>query len=127
MTPKENVFSLDGTLTLSKTISKIKEKGFSRIPVYEKTLDRIVGILHIWDIARLAEKKFSTTKISTLSRKPFFIYSSERISHLLIELKKQDMHMAIVLNEQDQLVGIITVEDLLEEIVGDIVGEAKKQ
>ncbi|MBT8251825.1 MAG: CBS domain-containing protein, partial [Nitrosopumilus sp.] len=78
-------------------------------------------------IARLAEKKFPTTKISTLSRRPFFIYSSERISHLLIELKKQDMHMAIVLNEQDQLVGIITVEDLLEEIVGDIVGEAKKQ
>ncbi|AJW70818.1 hemolysin family protein [Nitrosopumilus adriaticus] len=126
MTPKENVFSLNGTLTLSKTISKIKEKGFSRIPVYEKTSDSIVGILHIWDIARLAEIKFPTTKISTLSRKPFFIYSSERISHLLIELKKQDMHMAIVLNEQDQLVGIITVEDLLEEIVGDIVGEAKK-
>ena len=127
MTPKENVFSLDGTLTLSKVISKIEEKGFSRIPVYEETSDNIVGILHIWDISRLSEKKFSTTKIKTLTRKPYFIYSSDQISNLLIELKNKDMHMAIVLDEQDKLVGIITVEDLLEEIVGDIVGEAKKR
>jgi len=127
MTPKENVFSLDGTLTLSKVISKIEDKGFSRIPIFEKTMDSIVGILHIWDISRLPENKFTTTKINTLARKPFFIYSGDRISDLLIELKKKDMHMAIVLDDDDKLVGIITVEDLLEEIVGDIVGEAKKQ
>jgi len=127
MTPKENVFSLDGTLALSKVISKIEDKGFSRIPIFEKTLDNIVGILHIWDISRLPENKFSTTKINTLTRKPFFIYSSDLISNLLIELKKKDVHMAIVLDDNDKLVGIITVEDLLEEIVGDIVGEAKKQ
>ncbi|MCV0409838.1 hemolysin family protein [Nitrosopumilus sp.] len=127
MTPKDNVFSLDGALTLSTVISKIEDKGFSRIPVYEKTTENIVGILHIWDIARLSKQKFTTTKINTMVRKPFFIYSSDRISNLLIELKKKDMHMAVVLDDQDKLVGIITVEDLLEEIVGDIVGEAKKQ
>ena len=127
MTPKENIFSLDGTLALSKVISKIEDKGFSRIPIFEKTSDKIIGILHIWDISKLSKNKFSTTKLSTLARKPFFIYSSDRISDLLIELKKKDMHMAIVLDEHDKLVGIITVEDLLEEIVGDIVGEAKKQ
>ncbi|QLH06805.1 hemolysin family protein [Nitrosopumilus ureiphilus] len=127
MTPKENIFSLEGNLTLSKVISKIDDKGFSRIPVFEKISDNIVGILHIWDISRLPENKFSATKINTLARKPFFIYSNDRISDLLIELKKKDMHMAIVLDNDDKLVGIITVEDLLEEIVGDIVGEAKKQ
>jgi CBS domain containing-hemolysin-like protein len=127
MTPKDHVFSLDGKLTLSKTISKIEDKGFSRIPIFEQTPDKIVGILHIWDISKIPEKRYVKTRIEKIARKPFFVYSSDRISNLLIELKKKDMHMAIVLDNQEKLVGIITVEDLLEEIVGDIVGESKKQ
>ena len=127
MTPKDQIFSLDGKLMFSKVISKIEDKGFSRIPVFEKTPDTIVGILHIWDIAKLPEKGYTKTRIGKIARKPFFVYSSDRISNLLIELKKKDMHMAIVLDDQDNLVGIITMEDLVEEIVGDIVGEAKKQ
>ncbi|MDH5569247.1 MAG: hemolysin family protein [Nitrosopumilus sp.] len=126
MTPKENVFSLYGKLTLSKVISKIEDRGFSRIPVFEETPDKIVGILHIWDISRIPEKKYSKITIEKIVRKPFFVYSSDRISKLLIELKKKDMHMAIVVDDEDKTIGIITVEDLLEEIVGDIVGESKK-
>jgi len=126
MTPKESVFSLYGKLTLSKVISKIEDKGFSRIPVFEETPDKIVGILHIWDISRIPEKKYSKITIEKIARKPFFVYSSDRISKLLIELKKKDMHMAIVVDDEDKTIGIITVEDLLEEIVGDIVGESKK-
>ena len=127
MTPKDHVFSLDGKLTLSKVIPKIEDKGFSRIPVFEKTTEKIIGILHIWDISRIPEKKYSKTKIEKIVRKPFFVYSRDRISKLLVELKKKDMHMAIVVDDEDNLIGIITVEDLLEEIVGDIVGESKKQ
>lgn len=127
MTPKDHIFSLDGKFTLSKVISKIGNKGFSRIPVFDKTSDKIVGILHIWDIFKIPEKKYTKTRIEKIARKPFFVYSSDRISNLLIELKKKDMHMAIVVDDEDKLVGIITVEDLLEEIVGDIVGESKKQ
>ena len=127
MTPKDRIFSLEGKLTLSKVISKIEDKGFSRIPVFEKTSDKIIGILHIWDISRIPEKEYLKTKIEKIVRKPFFVYSSDRISDLLIELQKKDMHMAIVVDDQDELVGVITVEDLLEEIVGDIVGESKKQ
>ncbi|MDH3340146.1 MAG: hemolysin family protein [Nitrosopumilus sp.] len=126
MTPKDSVFSLDGKLTLSKVISKIGDKGFSRIPVFEKTPDKIVGILHIWDISRIPEKEYSKITIEKIVRKPFFVYSNDRISKLLIELKKKDMHMAIVVDDEDKTIGIITVEDLLEEIVGDIVGESKK-
>ena len=127
MTPKNHIFSLDGKLLLSEVMSKIKDKGFSRIPVFEKTSDNIVGILHIWDIAKLSEKEYTKTRIKKIVRKPFFVYSSDRISNLLIDLKKKDMHMAVVLDGQDRLVGIITVEDLIEEIVGDIVGESKQQ
>ena len=127
MTPKNQIGAGEGTLTVAKVISKIEAKGFSRIPIFENTSDQIVGILHIWDISRIPEKKYSKTRIEKISRKPFFVYSGERISNLLVELKKKDMHMAIVVNDEDKLVGIITVEDLLEEIVGDIEGESKKQ
>ena len=127
MTPKDQVFLLDGKLSLAKVISEIEDRGFSRIPVFGKTIDDIVGILHIWDISKIPEKEYTKTIIEKISRKPFFVYSNEKISQLLVELKKKDMHMAIVADNDDKLVGIITVEDLLEEIVGDIVGEFKKQ
>lgn len=125
MTPKDQVFSLDGRLSLSKVISKIIDRGFSRIPVFDKTSEKIIGVLHIWDISRIPEKKYEQTTIANISRKPFFVSTSDRISNLLIELKKKDMHMAIV-TDDEKMVGIITVEDLLEEIVGDIVGESKR-
>ena len=66
MTPKDQIFSLDGKLVFSKVISKIEEKGFSRIPVFEKTPDTIVGILHIWDIAKLPEKGYPKTRIGKI-------------------------------------------------------------
>ena len=127
MTPKSEIFSLNSEKTLSEVISKIEEKGFSRIPVFMKTPDNIVGILHIWDVAKLPEKKYHKTKLSAIARKPFFVYSSDKISALLIELKKKDLHMAIVLDDAENLEGVITVEDLIEEIVGDIMGETKRR
>jgi len=125
MTPKSEIFSLDSKKKLSEVISKIEERGFSRIPVFIETPENIVGVLHIWDIAKLPEKEYGKTRIGTIARKPFFVYSSDKISDLLIELKKKDSHMAIVLNNEEKLEGIITIEDLIEEIVGDIRGEAK--
>lgn len=127
MTPKDQVFSLDGKLFLSNAVSKIADRGFSRIPVFDKSDEKIIGVLHIWDIARISEKEYDQTVIANVARKPFFVNTRDRISNLLIELKKKDMHMAIVTDDEEKMAGIITVEDLLEEIVGDIVGEAKKQ
>ncbi len=126
MTLKKDIFSLDGNSLLSNVFSQIKEKGFSRIPVYLQSTENIIGILHIWDIARLPEKQYSKTRISKLARKPFFVYSDEKVSDLLIELKKNVTHMAIVQNKDEKLEGLITIEDLLEEIVGDIVGEVER-
>jgi len=127
MTPIKQVFSLDGNFALSDVVSKIEEKGFSRMPIFNNTSDNIVGILHILDILRIPEKEYSKTMIKNIARKPFFIFSNEKISNLLIELKKKDMHMAMVVDSNDELAGIITVEDLLEEIVGDIERESKNQ
>ena len=126
MTSKTSIFSLDSESLLSDSFSQIKKRGFSRIPVYTQNSENISGILHIWDIANLPEKEYQTTKIGKIARKPFFVFSNEKISDLLISLKKNASHMAIVLSEDESIEGIITIEDLLEEIVGDIVGEAKR-
>ncbi|WP_297442950.1 hemolysin family protein [Nitrosopumilus sp.] len=125
MTPKQDIFSLDDNSMLSDMFSLIKAKEFSRIPVYSKTLDNIVGVLHIWDITKIPEKEYSKTKIGTIARKPFFVYSTEKISDLFVELKKNDSHLAVVLDDNERLEGIITIEDLLEEIVGDIAGDVR--
>lgn len=126
MTPKKEIFSIDEEKFLSEVFPQIEEKRFSRIPVFSKNKENIVGILHIWDIARLPENQYQKTKVGKISRKPFFVFSNEKISDLLIELKKQKTHMGIVLDDEEKLSGIITVEDLIEEIVGDIVGERGK-
>ncbi|KAF6244787.1 hemolysin family protein [Nitrosopumilus sp. b2] len=125
MTPKNDIFSLDDEILLSEVFSLIVTKGFSRIPVYSKTFENIIGILHIWDIAKIPENKFAKIKVGKIMRTPFFVYSDEKISALLVELKKNESHMAVVLDDNENLQGIITIEDLLEEIVGDIGGDIR--
>jgi len=127
MTAKNNIFSLDGDSKLSEVFVKIKEKGFSRIPIFSKDPKKIIGILHIWDIAKLPEKDHKKIRIGDIARKPLFVYSNEKISDLLIELKKNASHMAVILDSNENLQGIITIEDLLEEIVGDIVGAVDRK
>ena len=127
MTTKNNIFSLDSDNKLSDVFVKIKEKGFSRIPIFSKDPKKITGILHIWDIAKLPEKDHKKIRVGDIAREPLFVYSNEKISDLLIELKKNASHMAIILDDSDNLQGIITIEDLLEEIVGDIVGAVDRK
>jgi len=127
MTAKNNIFSLDGDSKLSEVFVKIKEKGFSRIPIFSNDPKKIIGILHIWDIAKLPEKDHKKIRIGDIARKPLFVYSNEKISDLLIELKKNASHMAVILDSNENLQGIITIEDLLEEIVGDIVGAVDRK
>ena len=126
MTSKQNIFSLNGNSLLSEVFPQIEKRGFSRIPIFGSSPENIIGILHIWDIAKLPEKQYDKTPIKTIARKPFFVYSNAKISDLFIELKKNIDHMAIVLNEEKILQGLITIEDLIEEIVGDIAGESDK-
>ena len=126
MTPKKDIFSLEANNLLTDVFPQIEKKGFSRVPIYSKTPENITGVLHMWDIVRLPEKEYSKTRIDKIARNPFFVFSSENIGDLLVELRKNDSHMAIVLNEDKKFEGIITVEDLLEEIVGDIAGEVSR-
>ncbi|MDH3277127.1 MAG: hemolysin family protein [Nitrosopumilus sp.] len=126
MTPRQNIFSLEKDRILSDVFSEIEKKRYSRIPIYSKNPDNIVGVLHIWDIARLSETQYQVTPLWKITRKPFFISSETKISELLLDLKKNSSHMAIVQNKDNQLEGIVTIEDLVEEIVGDIQGEVER-
>ena len=127
MTPKEKIFSMSEDLTLNNALRLIRSKGFSRIPLFSRHKDNLVRILHIWDIVKIQQRDFAKIKLKDIARKPVFVDSAEKISELLVDLKQKNIHMAIVVDESNNLQGIVTMEDLLEEIVGDIMGEMKKR
>ena len=98
----------------------VKEEGFSRIPVYGEDLDDIVGILYVKDIFFLDEDEFSA---EIFMREPLFTYESKPIAELLAEMKTSRLGVAIVLDEYGGTSGLVTMEDMVEEIVGDIEDE----
>jgi putative hemolysin len=105
----------------------ISEK-FSRLPVYEDSIDNIVGILHVQDlIPYLKGGEFQSIKLSAIIRKPYFVPASKMNNELLRELQKNKTHMAVIVDEYGGTSGVVTIEDLLEEIVGNIFDERDEE
>ncbi len=125
MTPRIDMFCLDGNLTLREAISDISESSFSRIPVYLGNKDNIVGILYVKDILKYATiEKYKNVKLTKLIKKAFVIPEKMAIDKLLKEFQRRHLHMAIIVDEHGGVVGIVTMEDLLEELVGEIIDES---
>lgn len=124
MIPRTDMKAVRDTSTLSEIVDVVQETGYSRLPVYRETLDNIVGILAVKDILELllGEDK-NEALITDLVRPAYFIPESKKVVDLFGELKKQRQHMAIVIDEYGGTAGLVTIEDLLEEIVGDINDE----
>lgn len=118
MTPRIDIEALDLTLKRNDIVEKIKETQFSRYPVYVHTLDNIVGVIHSKDFL-LNE----TVSVNDLVRRPVFAPESMRIDDLLNELQEKNVHMGVVTDEYGVTSGVITIEDILEEIVGEIRDE----
>jgi len=118
MTPRINIVALDLNLDRKKLVSEIKESHNARFPVYVYTLDNIIGIIHAKDFLLN-----TTAPVSDLIRKPLFAPESMKIDDLLQELQKQHIHMAIITDEYGVTSGLVTIEDVLEEIVGEIRDE----
>jgi len=118
MSPRIDIAALDLTLTRDELILKAKESQYSRFPAYIHTLDNIVGIVHSKDFLLN-----TVTPIKDLVKKPFFAPESMKIDDLLQELQKKHTHMAIITDEYGITSGIVTIEDILEEIVGEIRDE----
>lgn len=124
MTHRVEVVGIPSNIELRKLIEIIKEEQYSRIPVYEDSIDNVIGILYVKDLLALviedAEKHFI---LDSYIRKPFFIPIQKKIDELFIELQVAKTHIAIVIDEYGGTAGLVTIEDLVEEIVGNIFDE----
>ncbi len=123
MTPRIDVVMIEDTVTAEEALEICKRTGFSRIPVYHENIDAIRGIINIKDIFAAVMDQRVHLPILGISSEPLFVPETKKIDDLLRELKVKKNHLAIVLDEYGAFVGIITVEDIVEEIVGDILDE----
>lgn len=122
MRPRVDVVALSMNTSFKEVLDTIKESGYSRIPVYIESFDNISGILYIKDLLPHSHKG-NTFKWQTLVRPPFYVPETKKISALLEEFQKNKVHLAVVVDEYGGSSGIVTLEDILEEIVGDITDE----
>lgn len=126
MTPRTDVFTIDVNDPPSEYLDELMELRYSRIPVYDDDLDNIIGILHIKDylkVARTNEHNYEEVDIRSLLRKPYFVPETKNIDSLLYDLQRTKTSIAILIDEYGGFSGIVTTEDIIEEIVGDIEDE----
>lgn len=121
MRPRIDIFALDKSLKYSEILPSIIKNGYSRIPVYEDNVDQVVGILYAKDLLPyLDRKQFDWT---ALLRDPFFVPENKKLDDLMVEFQEKKVHLAIVVDEYGGTSGVISLEDVIEEIVGDISDE----
>lgn len=121
MQPRTDIFALDKQNTYQEILPQIVEQGYSRIPVYEESLDNVEGILYVKDLLPyLEEEEFAWQK---LLREPYFVPENKKLDDLLSDFKSRKIHLAIVVDEYGGTSGLITMEDIIEEIVGEISDE----
>ena len=123
MKPRTDVVAVDIETDLDTLIRIIIESGFSRIPVYEETSDHLKGILYVKDLLPHINQK-KKVKWTKLIRDPFFVPETKKINDLLKEFQEKKIHLAIVVDEYGGTEGIVTMEDILEEVVGEITDES---
>jgi CBS domain containing-hemolysin-like protein len=127
MTPQTNMVCAPETASIQDIVGLITSKGFSRIPIYSKNPDHIIGVLHAKDLLHYCSKSEpSPTTAGDIIKPAYFISENEKIEKLLKAFQTQKMHIAIVNDEFGSVRGLITLEDILEEIVGEITDEYDK-
>lgn len=124
MTPRTKMFTLNSKILLFEALPQINQNGFSRIPIYGTSKDDIVGFVHVRDVLKELEKDNKMKSMEQMARKPVFASQEKTVSALLKEMKGRKTHMAIVVDEHGGVEGLVTLEDLIEEIVGEIEDES---
>ncbi len=127
MTHRTEVFSLDKNYTVEEAMPLIIEEGFSRVPCYEDHSERIVGILLLKDLLPVMARGKADKKLFELMHEPFFVSETVKVSEMFFKFKKERLNIAIVLDEYGGVSGIVTQEDILEEMVGELYDEHEKQ
>ena len=121
MCPRIDVFALSEEMDMETIVPLILEKGFSRVPVFSDSMDNIVGILYIKDLLPHIEQ--SSFEWKRLLKPPFYVPENKKLDDLLKEFQQKKIHLAVVVDEYGGTSGVITFEDVIEEIVGDISDE----
>ena len=123
MTPRPVVSAVDETLPVKEAIKVAIKGGHMRIPVYRGTIDNIIGILHVRDVMNKMSEEADLPSLASVIRKPYFIPETKRVAELLIEMRKTNTQIAIVVDEYGGMAGIITANDIISEIVGEMPQE----
>jgi putative hemolysin len=125
MTSRAAVFALPIYTKLGDAVEALREHRFSRVPVYRKTLDEIVGVLYAKDLLKVRGQRRQEAEggLRNFLRRPYFVPLSKKLDELFREFQKQRIHLAVVVNEYGGMAGVITLEDLLEELFGEIYDE----
>ena len=123
MTPRPEVFAVPGNITLENFLELLKEHNFSRVPVYSGSLDNVTGIAFAHDLLQITDDEAQTRTVATIQRDGAFVPETKRGYELLREMQREKQHMRVVIDEYGGVSGLVTIEDLLEEIVGNIRDE----
>ncbi|NQV08659.1 DUF21 domain-containing protein [Candidatus Woesearchaeota archaeon] len=126
MTPDVNVDMIDGEKTIKQISDYVINKDFSKYPVYEGDKDNIIGILDVDDLLKYVKGNKIFMKVKEIVKKAYFVPESKEIDDLLTEFEGKDMQVAVVVDEYGHVVGLVTIEDIMEEIVGEIFDKSKK-
>ena len=123
MSPRVDIVTLESDNTLADAIHTSSDHGYSRIPVYEETIDNIKGVVYVKDMLPYVEANTLDTLVRDVMREPYFVPESKKVSDFLQEMRQKRVHAAICVDEFGGVAGLVTIEDVLEEIVGEIQDE----
>jgi len=123
MTPRPEIFSVPGSMSLEHFTEEIAEHVFSRVPVYSGSLDQITGIIFAHDLLQVPDSEAASRSVAQLQRPAAFVPETKRVAELLREMQREKQHMSIVIDEYGGVAGLVTIEDLIEAIVGEIADE----
>ena len=124
MTHRKKIVAIDCNQTVEQTLRFMLEKSYSRFPLYEDDINNIIGILHVKDVTRCyMSSKFKNKPLKLIARKPYFVPDTQNIDVLFNDMQLKKIHMAIAVDEYGQTAGLVAMEDILEEIVGNILDE----
>ncbi len=123
MTPRIDLKSIEISQSLEDLVNLVVQTGYSKIPAYQGRIDEIVGILYAKDLLKVWNTESTRIELDQIFRPAYFIPETKKVKNLLREFQKEKMHMAIVVDEYGGVAGVVTIEDLLEEIVGEIQDE----
>jgi gliding motility-associated protein GldE len=121
MRPRIDIFALSENMKFPEVLAEIKKNGYSRIPVFSENMDNVMGVLYVKDLLPYIDRK--TLNWMSLIREPYFVPENKKLDDLLLEFQEKKNHLAVVVDEYGGTSGIVTLEDIIEEIVGDISDE----